>query len=1149
MRRVLVLALLAAGLPLAAAIRGTVVARRDGTPIANARVAALRPVDESVEDVAPLATASSDAQGAFTLQLDGYGVVVVRITATGFAPLELQTARDEPVGRIGLQTPRAKGQVMAVETFGRRESERRQSDRPVVKISGVVRDAEKHPLSGIVVRPLTQTTSEENAVTGDDGAFVLAVPPGEYGLDATNDVYDIAPAEAHAKEGDVRVDLIAQRRPFVDGLVRDAAGQGVAAASIAIASGDRDFERHVGTDLVSDSEGRFRVRLPQFEDGTWIVAAKPGRPPGKSKPLDSRTRSVVITLPEGVSVSGRVTGPGRQPLAGVRVVTIVGRQIQFGPEPDAALEPWAITDADGRFHGLLAEGSGRLSFAKKGYVSVARMVQVTRGVRPVEIVLAATVHIAGRVVTRNGTPRDRVPVAVGQTEILTSDDGTFRVDDLVPAEYWVYFGPKRENRLDVTAPADHVKLVLPDLRSVYGRVVDGKSGGPIEKFTVGEVSTDGLEEPVDSPSGEFRIEVRDTTDSLSITAPGYLLKKVKLESASTPLVIQLSRGRTVRGHVRDEQGQPLGNVDIDEESHTAADGSFEMPGLPPDRDANFVFRKEGFLPARRHVDAGGDATLDVVMSRGASVRGQVVDAHGAGVADVMVQARSAGTEMSEESAKSDESGRFHFDALAPARWDFRVQRERPAQRGAVRDVDVENVHELTIRLEEMPTATIVGHVTGLDPSWPTRFVGATNLENVSSAGEINAEGDYRIENAPAGTVRVEALAGEGLKETHRTRAVEADVAPGSEVRVDLAFSAPLTVHGRVTRGGAPLEGVKVRFRSYEQVAATTDVNGAYTLSLRPGEYDVLLTLDGPPLPSGQQHVVIDEAVELNFTVDVSRIAVMVIDEAGQPLSGVHVTAVPRGRTNTIAEATSGSDGAAILEVPGGMVTVNAALRGFANAAQDVDDGSPVTLRLVRTSGAAVRIVDVRDGRTLAGHVVARDASGRVLVLSNETESDGRMLLSVAPGAYRFSASAEGYGSRTIQAMVPSGEVRITLPRSGALALRASSDLHATARLIQPDGEEYVRCWCNGVAEIALAGHSTVVDRIAPGSYTLEVTPFGGKPHRSRNGGRGSDHDSDRGVRRRAGRGERRAGASRPPARRPPLARSPMNHPLSSADGP
>src|SRR6185369_14376280 len=89
----------------------------------------------------------------------------------------------------------------------------------------------------------------------------------------------------------------------------------------------------------------------------------------------------------------------------------------------------------------------------------------------------------------------------------------------------------------------------------------------------------------------------------------------------------------------------------------------------------------------------------------------------------------------------------------------------------------------------------------------------------------------------------------------------------------------------------------------------------------------------------------------------------------------------------------------------------------------------------------------------------------------------------------------GYGSHTVNAAVPSGEVRVPLPRGGNLSIRSTRALHGSARLVQSDGEEYVRCWCSGVAEIKLNGPITLVDRISPGAYVLDVALGGEKARR------------------------------------------------------
>ena len=179
------------------------------------------------------------------------------------------------------------------------------------------------------------------------------------------------------------------------------------------------------------------------------------------------------------------------------------------------------------------------------------------------------------------------------------------------------------------------------------------------------------------------------------------------------------------------------------------------------------------------------------------------------------------------------------------------------------------------------------------------------------------------------------------------------------------------------------------------------------------------------------------------------------------------------------------------------VTVVASKRGYANASDDVtaSGNASVVLQLARTPGAVVRIVDARDGRTLTGYVIARGAAPGVVASADETDPDGTVTLPLAPGSYRISASAEGYGSHTIAASVPADEIRVPLPRGGSLSIKSNVEARGSARLIQPDGEEYVRCWCNGVAAIKLEGKMTLVDRISPGSYVLEVTLPDGKPKR------------------------------------------------------
>jgi len=186
-------------------------------------------------------------------------------------------------------------------------------------------------------------------------------------------------------------------------------------------------------------------------------------------------------------------------------------------------------------------------------------------------------------------------------------------------------------------------------------------------------------------------------------------------------------------------------------------------------------------------------------------------------------------------------------------------------------------------------------------------------------------------------------------------------------------------------------------------------------------------------------------------------------------------------------------------VPGRPITLRAASDDYASVYEDVapDANAMITIALTKSGGTVVRIVDARDGSTIFGEIVVRDANGTYAATANKFDSNtGTVTLHLTPGTYQFSSSAEGYGSATITANVPpENEVRIPLLRGGSLLLRAASDIKATARLILPNGQPYVRCWCNGIADIPINDRTTLVDRIAPGNYTLEVTPRGGKARR------------------------------------------------------
>jgi hypothetical protein len=92
----------------------------------------------------------------------------------------------------------------------------------------------------------------------------------------------------------------------------------------------------------------------------------------------------------------------------------------------------------------------------------------------------------------------------------------------------------------------------------------------------------------------------------------------------------------------------------------------------------------------------------------------------------------------------------------------------------------------------------------------------------------------------------------------------------------------------------------------------------------------------------------------------------------------------------------------------------------------------------------------------------------------------------------LSTSANGYGTATVPIRAPARGLRVALTPGGTLVIESPRDIKGRVRLVQPDGEEYVRCWCDGIAEIKVEGRRTTVEHVATGAYTMELVGADGR---------------------------------------------------------
>jgi hypothetical protein len=227
----------------------------------------------------------------------------------------------------------------------------------------------------------------------------------------------------------------------------------------------------------------------------------------------------------------------------------------------------------------------------------------------------------------------------------------------------------------------------------------------------------------------------------------------------------------------------------------------------------------------------------------------------------------------------------------------------------------------------------------------------------------------------------------------------------------------------------------------------------------------------------------------------------VVDAAsGEPIAGAEVTLWPLAGPETRPSATTHTSATGAFEaraLPEGAYRALVSKDGYGQDVRELSlrRGASGELRfeLMPSEGLAIEVVDARDGRPLDAVVVVRDAARNVIANRHSgVGEDGALTIPLAPGRYLLSTSASGYGTATLPVTAPGRGLRVPLTPGGTLVVESARELRARLRLLGPDGEEYVRCWCNGIAGIDLEGRRTTVANVTPGRYGVEILDASGR---------------------------------------------------------
>jgi len=1111
---------LTAGAP----ISGRVLSEDGKTPIAKATI---------LVDGWPMATSGDD--GAFTIAR---------------APAKWTTLIAQAGSLIGTRT-RTSDQAVTVRVA------------KAATVSGRALDTKtKLPVPGAFVRINTrgQRMAAEGWTTLTDakGNYTLNVAPGAYALVASHPAYELRPTDISVASGQSSSkELTLSPLARVSGTVMNDERKPVTAAQVASvnASEGLDFQMRMmmmgpgSGPVVSGPDGRFSMRVRSDQD-LKLRATKKGLPSAQSEAFKlapaERKSNVVISIPSGIEVTGKVLDREGNPLSGVGIVPQLAasgqrgmmQRIMIGAPASNDEETTVRTGSDGTFSLRVAEGTYDFAFRREGFSTKnvrGKSVSVA-GPNVIEATLDPSVEVSGRV-TRNGAGVDGVTLfSFGEGDTIdttTGPDGSFTLSGLTPGPARVML--RKEDDLineqrTITAPGRDVVIELPVGVRVSGRVVEKSTRKPVTTFQAGvSISRSGggmmmmappLLKSFTSDDGTFTLEnVPLGAVSFVAQAAGYSGARMNLNVEEgkpiTDLEVELDTGVRLVGKITGPDGSALSDATVriamiggpgsvmrgtDKRTTTSSSGEYELDALEPGEETIEIVHGK-YLTERKTVQLKGrEVRLDVQLSAGNRVSGFVVSESGAPLGDAEVEAMAAGGTM--KRGKTDASGKFELDSLSPARYQFSASKTGYAE-GTVKDVDI--AAGTPVRIVLKSGGIISGFVRGLsEQELAQTMVEARGNDGVSSAA-VEPNGAFRIEGVPIGTVTIRAMTtGRGLASRKSSTPQTVEVTPGASRQLDIEFRGDTVVKGRVRRNGQALGGAGVMFMPrpggpQTNASASADEQGNYSVSgLDDGEYSVLVT-DMQRFTSYTTTYAVHGSATFDIDHTANTLRGRVVDSAsGDPIDGarVQLRATASGAaTMRFADRAVATDstGAFTLDlVPPGNYVVTADKDGYGNDVRNltVTESSTdnVELKLQsKSDGIALKVVDERDGRALSARMVVFDMQGRVVreqfsFFPGSETTDNRLPL--AAGMYEATITAMGYGTRQVSLRSPSTQ-SVPLTPAARLLVRSKHSARQRVRLLDASGKPYPR-WTEQLPQTFLnpSPGTTTIDNVAAGRYTL-----------------------------------------------------------------
>jgi len=540
--------------------------------------------------------------------------------------------------------------------------------------------------------------------------------------------------------------------------------------------------------------------------------------------------------------------------------------------------------------------------------------------------------------------------------------------------------------------------------------------------------------------------------------------------------LALRPAAAIAGHVLDETGAPLSGAIVTpyemlddsswELSHVATfswsetdeAGHFQLEHLP-EGEWKLVAHAERFAPGVSGPIDTGALDAEIVLGRGASVRGMVLDsASGAPTSGVTLIIAAVDLRWRSETLQSDVDGRFVAESLPDGDFEIHIEDKILVPSGETPKfaVDGAPVDGLIVHVAE--GASIRGTISELESGAPIQGVeihawpdNARYLERDLSATS-DAQGHYEITGVPGGRYSLDLLNTEGYVADQIREGRVVSVTLGESLEgADFLLQRGVTLSGTaVDESGEPVVGLEVSARSNSGngESGRTAQGGRFTVRGLPPHTQVTLEASGRGYTTTHQEPMnTGEAGVEGLTLTVEKgasISGIVVDGGGAPVSEAYVSATSENNGTDSSELTEPDGTFKLTGMKAGVYRLEAESMESAKSGKVTQQGiklekgeSLTGLRLVlaRTPEASISgsVTDAK-GQPIEGAWVNANAIQAESHGFAESGADGRYEVAVEAGlVYRLEVDHSDYSTEDREGIAAGErEVNFTLEGHGTV---------------------------------------------------------------------------------------------------------------------